>query len=583
MEPPQCPKLSTINGHRGQGMDDDRDWTEEKLIPLGMALVGAVAGLIFYHLLGSQVFHNDIIPLWRQAAAVFVGVSTISFLITLDRMRWWWSIAFAVAWGAVMAFVGWMTASYNFVPNIFEFPFLSGIAAVLVAAPLFQASRDEGAARFPIDRIHRHVWSDVVIGLFALLFTGLCFIVAFLIASLFRLIGIDALKELFEEGWFAWMLAGAAFGGTVGILREREALLGTVRKLVMAILAVLAPVVAVALWAFFLALPFTGLEKFWDSGVPPTPILLLGAFGAFALTNVIIGDGTEEKQPSKVMRGFAMALSAAILPLALLAALSMGQRIGQYGWTPERLWGVIAIVVVVVTGLANWFALAKGRVTFADILRPLQVKIALGVVALAVFLALPIVDFGSISAKSQLARLQSGKVKPADFDWAAMAFDFGSSGRNALKSLDVTSQPAAIRQAAAKALDIKNRYELAGEAPSPAADPKNIRVVGNDIKLDEALLRAIGSDRNCSSNLRCTVVRLDDQRLVLLTQSTSNNYVWVTQVMPEIDPISKAADASAEAKADILSAPVEVRTVIRRQVFVDGKPVGEVFDGGSGE
>lgn len=559
-------------------MDHEQDWTVARLIPLGMALVGAVGGLIFYHLVGNWTYSDGMLAIWRQATAVFVAVTTLSFLLTFDEKRWWWSIVFAVGWGAVMAFVGWMTASYNFVPNIFEFPFLSGVAAVLVAAPLFQAARDEGAARFPIERVHRHVWSDVVIGLFALMFTGLCFIVAFLIASLFKVIGIDALRDLLEKGWFAWMLAGAAFGGAVGIMREREALLGTVRKLVMAILVVLAPVVAVALWSFFLALPFTGLEKFWDSGIPPTPLLLLGAFGAFALTNVIIGDGKEEKGPSKLMRYCAIALSAAILPLVLLAALSMNQRIGQYGWTPERLWGVVAILVASAVGIANWYALAKGRLKFAEILRPLQVKIALGVVGLAAFLALPIVDFGTISAKSQLARLESGRVKPAEFDWAAMAFDFGTSGRKALQSLDVASQTAEIRQAAAKALDIKNRYDLASEMPSPAADPKSIRVVGNDITLDDAILRAIGSERDCSSDVRCVAIRLDDKRIVLVTQNAKNGYVFVRQIAPPTDPVADVSNPTNDTATNIATAPVQIRTVTRRQVFVDGKPVGDLFE-----
>lgn len=559
-------------------MTDERDWTEESFIPVGMALVGSIAGLIFYHLVGSQAFHNDAIPLWRQAAAVFVAVAGVSFLISLDRTRWWWSVIFAVGWGLVLAFVGWWTASYNYVANIFELPFLSGVAAVLVACPLFQAARDEAAFRFPIDKVHRHVWSDAVIGLFALLFTGLCFIVAYLIATLFNIIGISALKKLFEEGWFGWMLAGAAFGGAVGIMREREALLGTVRKLVMAILAVLAPVVAVALWGFFLALPFTGLEKFWDSGVPPTPVLLLGAFGAFALTNVIIGDGTEDRKPSKLMHYVAMALAAAILPLALLSAMSMGQRIGQYGWTPERLWGAIAVGVALVTGVVFLWSLIKGRWNFADILRPLQIKVALGVVGIAVFLALPILDFGSISAKSQLARLESGKVKPADFDWRAMAFDFGPKGREALAGIKVGGANADQRKFAAEALASKNRWDIDAALPPTSIDPKAIRLVGNDITLDEQMLRSVGAVGDCKAQTRCTLVRLDKDRVILLIQTDDKGYISATTIDADKDRIAEPSAQPGGSNGNITSGNVEVRDVTRKQVFVDGKPVGQIFE-----
>ena len=131
----------------------------------------------------------------------------------------------------MIALVGWFTARYNQIPNIFEFPFLSGILAVLIAAPLFQTIRDEGAWRFPYARLHRHAWTDAVIGAASLAFTGVTFLLAWLIATLFDVIGIEAIKDLLQEEWFGWMLAGLAFGGAVGILRERDALVALQRML----------------------------------------------------------------------------------------------------------------------------------------------------------------------------------------------------------------------------------------------------------------------------------------------------------------------------------------------------------------
>ena len=59
-----------------------------------------------------------------------------------------------------------------------------------------------------------------MIGAAAGAFVGIAFALAFLIAGLLDLIGIRAISELLREGWFAWGLAGAAFGGAVGLLRE---------------------------------------------------------------------------------------------------------------------------------------------------------------------------------------------------------------------------------------------------------------------------------------------------------------------------------------------------------------------------
>ena len=137
-----------------------------------------------------------------------------------------------------------------------------------------------------------------------------------------------------------------------------------------------------------------------------------------------------------------MLLLICILPLAGLAALSMGQRIGQYGWTPERIWGVVAVGIAVTYGGAAWWAVYKGRKDFDETLRPLQTRLAIGLCGLALFLALPILDFGAISARSQLARLDSGKVTPEEFDWTAMAFDFGPEGRERLAEIAKTGPTA---------------------------------------------------------------------------------------------------------------------------------------------
>lgn len=96
-------------------------------------------------------------------------------------------------------------------------------------------------------------------------FAGLVFALGWLIASLFELIGIGFLRTLMRMDWFVAMLVGAAFGGAVGLLRERNRILRTLLGVVLVVLRVLAPVLAVFLAAFILFLPFTGLDKLWDA------------------------------------------------------------------------------------------------------------------------------------------------------------------------------------------------------------------------------------------------------------------------------------------------------------------------------
>jgi hypothetical protein len=558
---------------------EDRDWPSRPWI---MAAIGAAGGLVV-HLLTDGYTYSEPMPVWKQAATAFTVIATISFLLTVELRRWTWSIAFAVGWGAVIALVGWFTAQYNRNGEIMEFPFLSGILAVLIAAPLFQTIRDEGAWRFPYARLHRHAWTDAVIGAASLAFTGVTFMLAWLIASLFNVIGIEAIKELLQEEWFSWMLAGLAFGGAIGILRERDALAATLQKLAMVVLSVLAPVLAVALAAFLLSLPFTGLKGLWESDIPATPMLLLSGAGAILLANSVIGDGREERSRNIWMRRAALLLVACVLPLAFFAALSMGQRIGQYGWTPERIWGVVAVAIALAYGAAAWWAVIKGRMDFDDRLRPLQTKLAIGLCGLALLLALPIVDFGAISAKSQLARLESGKIKAEEFDWAAMAFDFGPAGRRSLERIAGTG-PAAQRQLAATALKSKERYRVqmaAEDVQRQAGVERRVRLLSPDIELTPVVRRRLASQGGCTEEAPCSVMRVDSNRLLVVWQGADKSVVSSVLDLAhdplDIDAPMVTRDLSPKVE-DFQKARIEIRTIERRQAFIDGKPVGDPFE-----
>lgn len=567
---------------------EDRDWLQRPWI---MAAVGAVGGLIVHLLTDRAGNYGTPLPVWKQAATAFTVIATISFLLTVELRRWTWSIAFALGWGAVIALVGWFTAQYNQVPEIFEFPFLSGILAVLIAAPLFQTVRDEGAWRFPYARLHRHAWTDAVIGAASLAFTGITFLLAWLIATLFDVIGIEAIKELLQEEWFGWMLAGFAFGAALGLLRERDALVATLQKLVMVVLAVLAPVLAVALAAFLLSLPFTGLEGLWESDIPATPMLLLAAAGAILLVNAVIGDGRDERGASIWLRRAALVLLICILPLAILAALSMGERISQYGWTPERIWGAVAVTIAIAYGFAAWWAVYKGRKDFDNPLRPLQTSLAIGLCGLALFLALPILDFGAISARSQLARLESGQVKAEEFDWTAMAFDFGPEGRERLAEI-AQSGPAAQRHLASLALKIEKRWELSRETQivEKSVDiEKRVRLLSPDIQWSDDLKRRVAQTRNCEEASQCSLIRVTPDKLLLLstygTDSQLSTSIVDLKGKPSDDPLGvvvavdmAATDFPQRKNVDLGKAAVEVREVKYRRVFVDGKPVGQAFE-----
>lgn len=571
--------------------ESDAPWPAR---PWVMAAICALAGLAF-HLTLDWRYAPNMDP-WRNAFAAFLTVSTLVFVLGVEPRRWTWALGFALAWGAVIALIVWTSIGYNVNASVFEWPFWSGLLAVLVATPLFQTRRDVAPDwrfwklwQMPYDRLHSHAWTDAVIGAAALAFTGLTFLLILLIGQMFELIGIHLVMKLFEQGWFPWMLAGAAFGGAVGLLRERDRLVSTLQRLVMIVLAVLAPVLAVALVVFLLSLLGTGLAKLWDSGFSTAALMMAAAAFAVLLANAVIGNGKEDRAANRLLQGAAAVLVAAVLPLAAIAYYSMHLRVIQYGWTPERLWGVTAAMIALAYGLAGLWAVVRGRLGFDDVLRPLQQKLAIGLTLLALFLALPIVDFGAISTRDQLARLQSGAVKADKFDWAALAFDFGPDGRAALKDL-AKSADRNRAKLAGWALKAKDRWELngSGEAVDESdvaygakAIEQKVRTFPAGRTLPAELYAVLDTQGQCRT-APCIAYVLGADRVALVSRGGTVGLLVrdaKTGQWAENYQAFQSGEMTRGLTVDELEkAVVEVRPVTRQQLFVNGKPLGEDFE-----
>lgn len=562
----------------------DEPWAAR---PWVMAALCAVAGLVFQAL--ADVEGTGEPAVWRQALATAVAVSTLAFALTVERRRLGWAVGFALGWGGVIGLVGWSTGHYGADPTIFEWPFFSGVFAVLVAAPLFQAARDEGAWRFPPPLVFGHVWADAVIGAAALAFVGVTFLLALLIAGLFDLIGIDLLKQLLDEGWFGWSLAGFAFGAGVGILRERDALVATMQRLVLVILSVLAPVLAAALLLFLLSLPIAGLTGLWDGWLSATALMLAAAAGSAVLINAAIGPG-EDGAPAgpRILHWSALTLALAVLPLASLAAVALGLRIGQYGWTPERMWGAIAVALALAYGLNGWWAVLRGRLAFEPPFRIGQVRLSLGACALALILALPIIDFGAIAARDQLHRLRSGAVTAAQFDWMAMAYDFGPAGRNALVRLARSGSPTQRRLAAA-ALASEGRYAVGNDidaATTAGLLDDRLRIDPAGRALPPALRTHLLETRLCSVG-PCILRWLGPDRAVLIgRRGVGSDVEGLAVVRGEGDAweeralvaLPQPSPAPTPPVSDLSTARVELRPVERQLLVVDGRILGELTE-----
>jgi hypothetical protein len=549
-----------------------------------LAALGAAFGLAFDALTdGPQRWMWTERPL-NLAAAAFLAVSGIAFAFSLERRRWQWSVAFAAAGGLVAAFVAWWNGNPNDWGAGEGWQFFSGILAVAIAVPLFQSIRDSAARRPETALVHAHIWTNLILWGAACAFVAASILLTLLLSELFHLIGIDFLRDLMRESWFMWMLACGAFGGAVGLLRDRDQVLGTLQKVARAVLSVLAPVLALGLALFVLALPFTGLQPLWEQTQATTPILLACILGAVILANAVIGNDSDEEARSPALRWAAIALALVMPPLAFVAAVSTGKRIGQYGLTPDRLWACVFVLAAAAFALAYLYALVRGRRTgWPEALRRSNVGLAGGLCLLALFLALPIVSFGAISTRDQVARLEAGKVAPDRFDWAAMRFDFGPSGRRALERLAAGSN-LILRQRAREALRASTRWAIAPReriAPERSRRPPlTLRAEGGGL-VPPPLADLLGRTGQCHDEV-CRVVFLDPRRAVLLRPGCRHCHIYLFEAQADgtwVQRVPALPIATSSAPPpDTAAGRVEVRKVERQQLFVGGRPVGEPFE-----
>ena len=197
--------------------------------------------------------------------------------------------------------------------------------------------------------------------------------------------------------------------------------------------------------------------------------------------------------------------------------------------------------------------------------RRANLHLAVLICGVALFLALPILDFGAISARQQLARLDSGAVSAEDFDYDALHWDFGAAGRRALAKLARSSNAEVARLARTAQKQALRPYARTG---SKAASEFDLRVQPANPVL-EAMVRDYLRAKPWICSERCVALDLgparDGGRKVALVNELNYEEIALpsgTEVVPELAHVPIRADST-----------VEVRTVQKRVIYVDGKPL----------
>ena len=557
------------------------DWS---LRPWVLAGLLGLAGLFVWFF--TDVPHGEFVP-WRAAAGAFVFFGFGALAFTIDPKEWRRPLLFSLLAGLVMAGIAWRAQSAGDHYTDAGYWMAAGVVSVVLAIPLFQSHFYKLLWRTPYEETHFHVWTDAISAAGALAFFLLSLLLTYLLSELFATIDITLLRELLRDDWFTATFAGVTFGAALGVLRNQLKIIGTLQSVVMLVFSLIAVPFAAALVVFILAVLVSGLDVLWGATRSPTPLLLSCAAASFVLVNSVVRNGNREASGSRVMRWAALVLALGILSLAIMAAVSTGTRIAEYGLSPERIWGLVAIVVAVAYGVAYFVAPIRGRMAhWMDRVRNANLHLAVGTCVLALLLALPILDFGAISARDQIARLEAGKVDVEDFDFAALRWEFGDAGREALERLS-RSDDDKIAELATTARNEEVRSYRSRELREQRDERlANVRVQIEDEALRKAVLRRI-KQRSWLCDDPCVVLDLgrnerDEHTVAFVESGRVERHFFDLRSnkseSEEVLAVEVATDAGAPNATQKPDSTVEIREWTGRRVFIDGKPAGRPFE-----
>jgi hypothetical protein len=483
--------------------------------------VGLIQGLFLYLLYRSAAQTEALAwpatqPPLFAALVLAAAFTPVMLLAGVGRLPWRTLAAWDVVAAAVLALLGWhdaaQQASDDLRPPYLRFPVVAFAAAALFIAhhlivPAVAARR--WIADY--DDYFDTAWKAGVQLVLSLGFTGAFWLLLFLGAALFRVIGLSFLADLIGEAWFSIPVTCLVFAIAVQLTDVRSGLIRGVRTVALMLLSWLLLVIAVLVAGFLIALPFTGLEGLWRTG-SATALVLSAAASLIILINTAYQDGRADNLPPAALRLAVRVASVLLTPLILIAVWGLSLRIGQHGLTPDRIVAAACALVGAVYAAGYGWAAISPFWRRAAWMKPLErTNVVAAVLTVGIILALfsPLADPARLSVADQTARLQRGAVSAADFDYAFLRFEAGQPGRAALAGL-ARSSDAEIARRARAAQAATSRYEVKQAAVPPRAPTVTAWPEGAVLPPAFLAPAAAGDPRHgCGRSDGCVAVRRD--------------------------------------------------------------------------
>lgn len=404
---------------------------------LGMIFIGLLQGALCYLLMTYLVPHNDDWLFYGMPATIAITSALLLTVVSFkQRALWYWMALIFVVVLAMSVWLKWQVEDSDKwrQHEVFMFYGWRLLLMAMLALPWIQyslhVSREQ--ARYP--HFYRQLWLNALTLLIVFVANGLFWLVLLLWSEMFKLVGIPFFSTLFfDTDWFCYVAFGLITALAVVLARTQSRLVTAVQKLLTFIATGLLPLVALLALMFILTLPFTGLEAISQrvsaAGLMSTLTLLL------LLLMAIVREPQKEALPYPGALRYLIKCSLIVAPIyMLIAGWSLWVRIQQYGWTPERLYGVLVVVVLLVWSFGYLASILRRGRNPLELQGPVILGVSLLALGLLVLLSSPVIDAWRISVNSHMGLYHSGKIKPDQVS-LYMLDHSGKPGRAALEAL----------------------------------------------------------------------------------------------------------------------------------------------------
>src|SRR5690606_9256981 len=229
------------------------------------------------------------------------------------------------------------------------------------------------------------------------------------------------------------------------------------------------------------------------------------AFVLLFFFNAELGGDHAERRYVAALRWLVIA-SLLLLPVLIgVAARGLWLRVGQHGWTVNRLWALLVIAMLGAYAFGYAVMILRRRGLPHTLLGRWNTVLAAVLTAALVLVISPVLDFRRVAAASQVARLERGAVAPEEFDaWYLRRLGrYGAEALERVQSGTLAAQSSELRERIDDAL-ADRPPRLPNVAPAQLAD-RIVTVPGADPPEDlKSLLVGQSLAQNLCAQARTT-------------------------------------------------------------------------------